>query len=407
MPVTAAGIGRADRRRAADRPRPRRDADVRRQRAARHGRNPPPHRARRCPPAQSLTISSDLSRTSCPAPARSRCRSRRSARSTCRRCCRRSTAIPMAAPSRRSAARCRCSTSTSSRQPAALALDGELGRAIRDAIDSVLARQDANGAFGLWSADSARRSLARRLRHRLPDPRPRRRIIAVPQKAFDQALDRLRNRSSTPATSKHEQGAPTRLCDLCAGAQRPAGDGRSALSRRHQARRVRHAARARAARRGARVARRQGARADRVRRRRARNCARAQANRFSRSDYGSRLRDGAGLLALAAETGADRALIRGRGDRAERAQRDDATLARRRELDGARRRRALAEQAQNMALTVDGAAAHGPALPHLARRALDAGATSRSSMQARRPRSVVLDDGGPTRPGRAAAVAGL
>ncbi len=74
-----------------------------------------------------------------------------------------------------------------------LGVDPDLDGRVRQAIERELSRQGANGAFGLWSADSGD-----------DDPwldafvtdfltRARERNFAVPQGAFDQALDRLRN----------------------------------------------------------------------------------------------------------------------------------------------------------------------------------------------------------------------
>ena len=73
-----------------------------------------------------------------------------------------------------------------------LGVDPDLDGTIRQAIERELSRQGANGAFGLWAADSD------------DDPwldafvtdfltRARERNFAVPQGAFDQALDLLRN----------------------------------------------------------------------------------------------------------------------------------------------------------------------------------------------------------------------
>src|SRR5208337_901260 len=74
-----------------------------------------------------------------------------------------------------------------------LGVDPDLDGRVKQAIERELSRQGANGAFGLWSADSGD-----------DDPwldafvtefltRARERNFAVPQGAFDQALDRLRN----------------------------------------------------------------------------------------------------------------------------------------------------------------------------------------------------------------------
>jgi uncharacterized protein YfaS (alpha-2-macroglobulin family) len=74
-----------------------------------------------------------------------------------------------------------------------LAIDPGLGTQVRQAIERELSRQDASGAFGMWTADSNGE-----------DPwldafvtdfltRARERNFIVPEPAFNQALDRLRN----------------------------------------------------------------------------------------------------------------------------------------------------------------------------------------------------------------------
>jgi alpha-2-macroglobulin len=74
-----------------------------------------------------------------------------------------------------------------------LGIDPDIDRRVKQAIERELGRQGANGGFGLWAADSGE-----------DDPwldayvtdfltRARERNLPVPQLAFDQALDRLRN----------------------------------------------------------------------------------------------------------------------------------------------------------------------------------------------------------------------
>ena len=116
-----------------------------------------------------------------------------------------------------------------------LALDDEPRRAHRESIERLLARQDSSGDFGLWSA-RLERPLAQRLRHRLPHPRPRARLRGAPE-GLRQALDYLRNAVAN-ATEVRNGGRRPRLRGLRARPERPAGDGRPALPRRHQDRRL-------------------------------------------------------------------------------------------------------------------------------------------------------------------------
>src|SRR4051812_19972326 len=73
----------------------------------------------------------------------------------------------------------------------ALALDTQLDERVRDAIERVLARQDSNGSFGLWSVGGDDIWLDAYVTDFLT--RARERNFAVPAIAFNQALDRLRN----------------------------------------------------------------------------------------------------------------------------------------------------------------------------------------------------------------------
>ncbi len=100
-----------------------------------------------------------------------------------------------------------------------------------------------------------RRRLARRLRHRFPHPRPRAEIRRR-RRRFRPGARPLAQHGRQRARAEHGQRRRARLCALRAGAQRPSGDRRSALSLRRQARRLRDAARQGAARRGAGDARR-------------------------------------------------------------------------------------------------------------------------------------------------------
>src|SRR5262249_35217712 len=72
-----------------------------------------------------------------------------------------------------------------------LALDAGIDQRIRDAIDKVLSRQGSDGSFGLWTAGGDDAWLDAYVTDFLT--RARERNFAIPDLAFRQALDRLRN----------------------------------------------------------------------------------------------------------------------------------------------------------------------------------------------------------------------
>ena len=135
------------------------------------------------------------------------------------------------------------------------------------------------------------RSLARRLRHRLPHPRARAQIrgAAGGVHAGARPAAQLRGEHARP---EQERRPRSRLCALRAGAQRRGAGRRPALHRRHQAQRSGDADRQGAGGRRARHARRQGARRPRLSRRARCHSAAAQARSRAR-----RLRLGAARLA--------------------------------------------------------------------------------------------------------------
>jgi uncharacterized protein YfaS (alpha-2-macroglobulin family) len=185
-----------------------------------------------------------------------------------------------------------------------LALDTDVPDRIRDSIDKVLARQDSTGAFGLWSASASDDTW---LNAFVTDflTRAREEGFAVPQKAFDQALERLRNIVANSADAKDmdssslayaiyvlaRNGRPV-MGDLRYLVDTKLNDFASPLARAQLA--------AALAMLGDR------ARAEKVFDSAAKSLDAQRTSRFSRADYGSRLRDGAGLLALAAESGGAR-----------------------------------------------------------------------------------------------------
>ena len=108
-----------------------------------------------------------------------------------------------------------------------------------------------------------RRRVARFLRHRLPDAGARARLRRARRRvqAGARSAAQLRRQRAGPVQGRRAQ---SRLCALCAGAQRRRSGRRSALFRRHQARRDRNPDRQGADRGGARHARRPRARRARL-----------------------------------------------------------------------------------------------------------------------------------------------
>jgi uncharacterized protein YfaS (alpha-2-macroglobulin family) len=188
-----------------------------------------------------------------------------------------------------------------------LALDSDIPDRIRESIDRLLARQDSTGAFGLWSANASDDTW---LNAFVTDflTRSREEGFAVPQKAFDQALERLRNAVANSIDTKDmdasslayaiyvlaRNGRPV-MGDLRYLADTKLSSFDSPLARAQLA--------------AALAMLGDKARAERVFDSAAKRLDTQRNGRFSRADYGSRLRDGAGLLALAAESGSGRSEI--------------------------------------------------------------------------------------------------
>jgi uncharacterized protein YfaS (alpha-2-macroglobulin family) len=85
---------------------------------------------------------------------------------------------------------------------ARLSLDGDIDQRIKDAIQRLLARQDSNGSFGLWSVGGNDPWLDAYVTDFLT--RARERKFEVPGPAFTLALDRLRNYvASNPDSTKN------------------------------------------------------------------------------------------------------------------------------------------------------------------------------------------------------------
>lgn len=179
-----------------------------------------------------------------------------------------------------------------------LSLDEKADERVRKAIERILARQDSNGSFGLWSVGGDDIWLDAYAMDFLT--RARERGFAVPQVAFNIALDRLRNfvanttevegNSANLAYAAYvlaRNGRPV-MGDLRYLADTKLNEFASPLSRGQIA-----AALALLGDRG-RAQKVFGSAADLLRGERD--------SGLYRADYGSRLRDGAGLLTLASET---------------------------------------------------------------------------------------------------------
>ncbi len=184
-----------------------------------------------------------------------------------------------------------------------LGLDDKLDERIRGAIERVLARQDSSGSFGAWSANEGSDTW---LDSYVTDflTRARERGFAVPQQAMTMALDQLRNTVAN-ATNVENGGM-----DLAYAAYVLARNGRPVMGD------LRYLTDTKLSDFSTPLARGQLAAAlallgDRGRAQKTFDTA-VKALQDGpdkgdyRADYGSRLRDGAGLIALAAETGMTR-----------------------------------------------------------------------------------------------------
>ncbi|SDN01333.1 hypothetical protein SAMN05216360_10570 [Methylobacterium phyllostachyos] len=181
-----------------------------------------------------------------------------------------------------------------------LALDAGADERVRESIERLLARQDSSGDFGLWSAQG---SSDLWLDAYVTDflTRARERGFAVPQKAFAQALDYLRNAVANATEVRNGGG------DLAYAAYVLARNGRPVMGD------LRYLADTKLADFSSALGRAQLAAAlallgDRGRAAKAMDAALTMLRRerdkgLYRADYGSRLRDGAGLITLAAESG--------------------------------------------------------------------------------------------------------
>ena len=196
-----------------------------------------------------------------------------------------------------------------------VAIDPATDQHLREAIEGLLARQDSNGSFGLWSVGGEDVWLDAYVTDFLT--RARERKIAVPDTAFKLAVDRLRNAvaSSTDPGKNGGVDLAYALYVLARNGLVPVGD-------------LRYIADAKLDELSTPIAKAQIAAAlamvgDRARAERVYAAALTaisppvQADPFGREDYGSALRDAAALVALASESGAPHATVQAAVQRVE------------------------------------------------------------------------------------------
>ncbi|MDB5594101.1 MAG: alpha-2-macroglobulin [Hyphomicrobiales bacterium] len=283
-----------------------------------------------------------------------------------------------------------------------LGIDGDVAGRVKESIDRVLARQDGDGAFGLWSTEGAGNDLW--LDAFVSDflTRAREAGYAVPQRSFDQALTRLRNQVVNSGEVKREQGpAIAYAIYVLARNGRPIMGDLRYLSDTKLASFETVLARAQL---GAALAMLgDRARAQTVFASAATLLRQTQTSRLSRPDYGSRLRDSAGLMALAAETDADRNLISLAGVAV---QQDRATTryVSTQEMNWmVLAASAVSAQAQGMSLTVGGQPHEGALYRTFPAKALAGDAIAIGNAGQGQTQIVVTTSGHPTQPEPAAS----
>jgi alpha-2-macroglobulin len=233
-----------------------------------------------------------------------------------------------------------------------LALDDAAETRVQAAVDKVLSRQGANGSFGLWGVGGDDLWLDAFVTDFLTRSREAGRQI--PAIAFNLALDRLRNQVVNTGEVRGEEasGVAYALYVLARNGRPIMGDLRylsdnklkdfaSPMAKGHL---------------GAALA----LLGDRGRSRNAFNeavttLASTRDDMLSRPDYGSKLRDGSGLLALLAEANAERAELTRVSTEVENARNNVRFSSTQEQTWMVMAAQALAKEAENFQLVVDGA----------------------------------------------------
>jgi len=234
------------------------------------------------------------------------------------------------------------------------ALGGDVDARVNSAIAKLLSRQDSTGAFGLWTSASADDVW---LDAFVSDflTRAREKKYAVPQRAMDQALDRLRNFviNASEVNSGNSAGLAYAAYVLARNGRPVIGDLRYLADARIDSFDTGFSR--------AQIAAALSLLGDRARAEKAFSAATALLQRdkrtnFSRADYGSLLRDSAGLLTLASESNADAGVILKAAQIVETENAGTPKASTQEESWMAMAAQAVAGQADAQSLTVDGTA---------------------------------------------------
>ncbi len=239
---------------------------------------------------------------------------------------------------------------------AKLALDGDIDQRIKDAIQRLLARQDSNGSFGLWSVGGNDPWLDAYVTDFLT--RARERKFEVPQPAFNLALDRLRNYvARTPDPSKNGgRDLAYALYVLARNGVAPVGDLRY-IADTKLSELATPIAKAQVA--AALAMLGDKARADRVYLAALDAIAPQPKLEFGRADYGSALRDSAALVTLASEGRATQRTIDDAVARIDAARALTSRTSTQEDAWLVLAARALAKQLNAISLSVNGEARQG------------------------------------------------
>jgi hypothetical protein len=239
---------------------------------------------------------------------------------------------------------------------AQLALDTAVDQRIRESIDRLVARQGANGSFGLWSTGGDDVWLDAYVTDFLT--RARERGFAVPDIGFKLALDRLRNflaNADDPAKDGGRNLAYA-LYVLARNGAAPIGDLRYFADAKLDAIATPIAKAQIAAALGMLGDR---ARAEHVYAAALESIAPRPVLEYGRSDYGSALRDAAALVTLASEGGAPRVTVTGAVARVEAARNLTPYTSTQENAWMVLAARALARDAQTISLEVSGEKTQG------------------------------------------------